>query len=46
MILLEIIKFLVAIIVIAFLLVVLIAIIIGTWETYQKHEQKNQEEKG
>ena len=46
MILLEIIKFLVAMIVIAFLLVVLIAIIIGAWETYQKHEQKNQEEKG
>ena len=46
MILLEIIKFLVAMIVIAFLLVVLIAIIIGAWETYQKHKQENQEEKG
>ncbi|MFH0423193.1 hypothetical protein ACHBIF_04175 [Streptococcus sp. A11] len=45
MILLEIIKFLAAMIVIAFLLVVLIAIIMGAWETYQKHEQKNQEEK-
>ena len=46
MILLEIIKFLVAMIVIAFLLVVLIAFIIGAWETYQKHEQENQAEKG
>lgn len=46
MILLEIIKFLVAMIVIAFLLVVLIAIIIGAWETYQKHEQENQEKEG
>ncbi|HEM5914766.1 TPA: hypothetical protein U2A93_000765 [Streptococcus suis] len=44
MILLEIIKFLAAMIVIASLLVVLIAIIIGAWETYRKHEQKNQEE--
>ncbi|HEM4282154.1 TPA: hypothetical protein U2D46_000490 [Streptococcus suis] len=43
MILLEIIKFLAAMIVIAFLLVVLIAIIMGAWETYTKHEQKNQE---
>ena len=45
MILLEIIKFLAAMIVITFLLVVLIAIIMGAWETYKKHEQKNQEEK-
>ncbi|HFI0644843.1 TPA: hypothetical protein ACGO4K_000628 [Streptococcus suis] len=43
MILLEIIKFLAAMIVIAFLLVVLVAIIMGAWETYRKHEQKNQE---
>ncbi|HFU4362854.1 TPA: hypothetical protein ACGO9G_000808 [Streptococcus suis] len=43
MILLEIIKFLAALIVIAFMLVVLIAIIMGAWETYKKHEQKNQE---
>ncbi|MGQ7332584.1 hypothetical protein ACTGUZ_00320 [Streptococcus suis] len=43
MILLEIIKFLAALIVIAFLLVVLIAIIMGARETYKKHEQKNQE---
>lgn len=43
MILLEIIKFLAAMIVIAFLLIVLIAIITGAWETYRKHEQKNQE---
>ncbi|HEP1818441.1 TPA: hypothetical protein VB845_000220 [Streptococcus suis] len=43
MILLEIIKFLAALIVIAFLLVVLIAIIMGAWETYKKHEQENQE---
>ena len=45
MILLEIIKFLAPMIVIAFLLVVLIAIIMGAWETYKKHEQKKQEEK-
>ncbi|HFI0055606.1 TPA: hypothetical protein ACGORU_001955 [Streptococcus suis] len=38
-------KFLAAMIVIAFLLFVLIAIIMGAWETYKKHEQKNQEEK-
>lgn len=44
MILLEIIKFISALIVIAFLLVVLVAIIMGAWETYKKHEQKNQEE--
>ncbi|HFI0150944.1 TPA: hypothetical protein ACGO3A_001848 [Streptococcus suis] len=44
MILLEIIKFLAALIVIAMLLVVLVAIILGAWETYKKHEQKNQEE--
>ncbi|WP_156009748.1 hypothetical protein [Streptococcus ruminantium] len=43
MILLEIIKFLAAMIVIAFLFVVLIAIIMGAWETYTKSEQKNQE---
>ncbi|HEM2575435.1 TPA: hypothetical protein U0426_000264 [Streptococcus suis] len=43
MILLEIIKFLAAMIAIAFLLVVLIAIIMGAWETYKKHGQKNQE---
>jgi len=46
MILLEIIKFLAAMIVITFLLVVLIAIIMGDWETYKKHEQKNQEKEG
>ena len=46
MILLEIINFLAAMIVIAFLLVVLIAIIMGAWETYNKHEQKNQEKEG
>lgn len=46
MILLEIIKFLAAMIVITFLLVVLIAIIMGAWETYKKHEQKNQEKEG
>ncbi|HEM4003200.1 TPA: hypothetical protein U1V52_000857 [Streptococcus suis] len=45
MILLEIIKILAALIVIAFLLVVLIAIIMGAWETYLKHEQTDQEEK-
>ncbi|HEL2737710.1 TPA: hypothetical protein UDO34_000480 [Streptococcus suis] len=45
MILLEIIKFLAALIVIAFLLVVLVAIIMGAWETYSKHEQTDQEEK-
>ena len=43
MIILEIIKFLATMIVINFLLVVLIAIIMGAWETYKKHEQKNQE---
>lgn len=43
MILLEIIKFLATMIVINFLLVVLIAIIMGALETYKKHEQKNQE---
>ncbi|MGQ7652544.1 hypothetical protein U0N78_09630 [Streptococcus suis] len=43
---LEIIKFLAALIVIALLLVVLIAIITGAWETYKKHEQKNQEKEG
>lgn len=42
--LLEIIKFLAALIVIAVLVVVLVAIIIGAWETYTKNEQKNQEE--
>lgn len=36
MILLEIIKFLATMIVIAFLLVVLIAIIMGAWETYKE----------
>ncbi|HEL1986192.1 hypothetical protein [Streptococcus suis] len=46
MILLEIIKFLAALIVIAFLLVVLIAIIMGAWETYKKHEQKTRKEEG
>lgn len=40
MILLEIIKFLAAMIVIAFLLVVLIAIITGAWETYKKQSDK------
>lgn len=44
MILLEIIKFLSLLIVIAFLLVVLVAIIMGAWETYKKHEKENQEE--
>ena len=46
MIILEIIKFLATMIVINFLLVVLIAIIMGAWETYKKHEQKNQEKEG
>lgn len=40
MILLEIIKFISALIVIAILLVVLIAIIIGAWETYAKKTNK------
>ncbi len=42
--LLEIIKFLAALIVIAVLAVVLVAIVISAWETYTKNEQKNQEE--
>lgn len=44
MILLEIIKFLASLIAIALLLVVLVAIILGAWEAYTKHEHKNQEE--
>lgn len=40
MILLEIIKFLAALIVIAVLLVVLIAFIMGAWEAYKKQSDK------
>lgn len=39
MILFEIIKFLVALIIIAILMVVLVAVIMGAWETYFKNEQ-------